>query len=342
MTNALRLPLSTPLEALLDTLRDTPAMRAKLAIQRPARQLDAPLAASRDALYALPGDDTAAIRVGDRYQLLAIEGMLPAFVEAAPWFAGWSAVMANVSDITAMGGRACAVVNAYWHHDADAAGQVLAGIRAACEAYGLILAGGHTSQAGGNPAALAVAITGIAKKLLSTLHVAPGQVLAMAVDLDGRWHADAPYWKAFENVPGERLREQLEVIPRLAEAGLLLAAKDISNAGLLGTLLMLLEPTGCGAELDLDALPRPADGDLPRWLQAFPSYGYLLSLDEAAFPEVQAAFAFHGLTCARIGRIDASARLVVRQDAERSEFWNLAQTPFTGLRYPTHTPAQEH
>lgn len=326
--------MNESLEVLLNGLRDTPAMRSKLAIQRPAQPLQA--VGSRDQLYALPGDDTAAIRCGDHYQLLAIEGMLPAFVEQAPWFAGWSAVMANVSDITAMGGRATAVVNAYWHHDVQAADSVLAGIRAACEAYGLILAGGHTSQAAGHPAALAVAITGWASSLLSTLHVEPGQVIAMAVDLDGQWHGDAPYWKAFENVPSARLREKLEVIPRLAEAGLLLAAKDISNAGLLGTLLMLLEPTGCGATVQLDALPRPADAPLSRWLQAFPSYGFLLTLNASDMPTVAAAFAFEGLHCACIGQVDSSARLIVEQGAEQSPFWDLARQPFTGFRYPTH------
>ncbi len=182
--------------------------------------------------------------------------------------------MANVSDITAMGGRATAVVNAYWHHDNAAAQQILSGIRAACEAYGLLLAGGHTSLVTGNPTALAVAITGTAQTLLSTLHVAPGQVIAMAVDLEGHWHADSAYWKAFEGVPAERLRSKLDVLPRLADAQLLHAAKDISNAGVLGSLLMLLETTGCGATIDLSALPSPVEADLARWLQVFPSYGF--------------------------------------------------------------------
>ena len=123
--------MADSLKALLVELQNTPAMQAKRTIQGPARTFTSPTP-DRDALYALPGDDTAALRCGDQYQLLAIEGMLPAFVEQAPWFAGWSAVMANVSDITAMGGRATAVVNAYWHHDSDAAGQVLLGMRAAC------------------------------------------------------------------------------------------------------------------------------------------------------------------------------------------------------------------
>jgi AIR synthase-related protein len=338
MGKPLQIHTQPSLDALLEALRDTPAMRSKVSIQGPAAALDRSQPLDRDALYALPGDDTAAIRCGDHYQLLAIEGMIPRFVEQAPWFAGWSAVMANVSDIAAMGGRATAVVNAYWHHDSACADQVLAGIRDACRAYGLVLAGGHTSQAPGNPAALAVAITGMATRLLSTLHVAPGQILALAVDLDGQWHADTPYWKAFEQVPAELLRSKLEVLPTLAEAGLLQAAKDISNAGLLGTLLMLLEPNGCGAVIDLDQLPRPADGDLLRWLQAFPSFGFLLSLNPEDWDPVQAAFAAEGLSCARIGSINASAQLDVSQAGQVATFWDLASTPFTGFTYPR----QEH
>ncbi len=104
---------ATDLDRVLGSLRRTPAMRSKQAIQQPAAVIgNTQPSLTREQLYALPGDDTAAIACGDHFQLLAIEGMLPAFVRAAPWFAGWSAVMANVSDITAMGGRATAVVNA--------------------------------------------------------------------------------------------------------------------------------------------------------------------------------------------------------------------------------------
>jgi len=322
--------MTLDLAVLLDSLKDSDAMRSKQAIQRPALAFAA-TGGEDEARYALPGDDTAALRCGDQYLLLAIEGMLPHFVAQAPWFAGWSAVMANVSDITAMGGRATAVVNAYWHHDPAAADHLLAGIRAACQAYGVHLAGGHTSQGPEHPTALAVAITGWARRLLSTLHVRPGQCLAMVVDLDGRWHGDAPYWKAFEEVAPARLRAKLEIIPQLAEAGLLQAAKDISNAGLLGTLLMLLEPTGCGAQLDLAKVPRPADAPLERWLRAFPSYGFLLTLADQDLAAVSSAFAREGLHCAAIGRIDASARLTVQLDQQCAEFWNLHDLSFTGF-----------
>ncbi|MBW4793296.1 sll0787 family AIR synthase-like protein [Pseudomonas tolaasii] len=337
------------LATLIDTLRNTPAMRSKQAIQQPAALIGCnEQALTREQMYALPGDDTAAIACGNHFQLLAIEGMLPDFVETAPWFAGWSAVMANVSDISAMGGRATAVVNAYWHHDNAAAQELLAGIRAACEAYGLLLAGGHTSLTAGNPTALAVAITGVAQNLLSTLHVVPGQVIAMAVDLDGCWHADSTYWKAFEGMPAERLRSKLDVLPRLADARLLQAAKDISNAGILGSLLMLLETTGCGATIDLAALPCPPEADLARWLRVFPSYGFLMTLDEHDWAQVQTAFAFEGVRCERIGQVDFGGALNVRIGEQRGEFWNLREQAFTGFSYshldltPLNLDQQEH
>ncbi len=212
----------------------------------------------------------------------------------------------------------------------------------------MLLAGGHTSLTTGNPTALAVAITGVAQKLLSTLHVAPGQVIAMAVDLDGHWHADSTYWKAFEGVPAERLRSKLEVLPRLAEAGLLQAAKDISNAGVLGSLLMLLETTGCGATIDLAAMPSPVDTELARWLQVFPSYGFLLTLDEPDWANVQAAFTVEGVRCERIGQVNASGVLNVRLGEQHGDFWNLRQQPFTGFSYthldltPLNLNQQEH
>lgn len=60
------------------------------------------------------GDDCAAIPDGQGFLLLAAEGMLPSFVGDDPWFAGYSAVMVNISDVAAMGGRALAVVDMLW------------------------------------------------------------------------------------------------------------------------------------------------------------------------------------------------------------------------------------
>ncbi len=49
------------------------------------------------------------------------------------------------------------------------------------------------------------------------------------------------------------------------------AAKDVSMAGIVGTTGMLAEASGCGAELDVAAIPRPADVGAGDWLTCFSS-----------------------------------------------------------------------
>lgn len=83
------------------------------------------------------GDDCAAIADHDGYLLFAIEGMVRDFIAARPWFAGYSAVMVNVSDIYAMGGRPLAVVDAIWSDGVAQAAEVLKGMAAASAAYGV-------------------------------------------------------------------------------------------------------------------------------------------------------------------------------------------------------------
>jgi AIR synthase-related protein len=183
------------------------------------------------------GDDCAALPDGDGYLLFAIEGMVSDFVQAMPWFAGYSSVMVNVSDIYAMGGRPLAVVDALWSNGIEAAHEVLAGMAAASVAYGVPIVGGHTN-ARSDQAQLAVSILGRAKALLSSFNARPGDRLLMAVDLRGRFEEPYPFWNASVGAPAARLRDDLELLPRLAESGLCDAAKDISMAGTLGTALM--------------------------------------------------------------------------------------------------------
>ena len=57
------------------------------------------------------GDDTAVIELPEGNLLLATEVIYPPLVEAAPYLAGRSAVLANVNDVYAMGGYPIAIVD---------------------------------------------------------------------------------------------------------------------------------------------------------------------------------------------------------------------------------------
>ena len=284
------------------------------------------------------GDDCAALDDGHGgYLLFAMEGMIDSFVKSMPWFAGYSAVMVNVSDVYAMGGRPLAVIDAIWSEDAVSATPVLTGMREAALRYGVPLVGGHTNHRAAN-AGLAVAILGHASHLLAASAARAGDVLLMAVDMRGGYMEPNPFWNASTEAPAARLRQDLEILPRLAEDGLCKAAKDISMAGPLGSTLMLLEAAGCGAEIDLAALPIPEDVAMERWLLTFPSYGFVLAVAPDKAGSVLERFSERDLSAAVIGQVTKGAAVNVRRGVERALLWDFDEEPFTGARPAVYQP----
>ncbi len=299
-----------------------------------------PLATNQPPTPAI-GDDCAAIPDRDGYLLFAAEGILPAFLAHDPWFAGWCAVMVNVSDIYAMGGRAIAVVDTIWSESTAATQPILDGMKAAASAYNVPIVGGHTNCH--SPyTALSVAILGRATRLITSFNARPGDTLLVAIDLRGQMHPTYSFWNAATTADPVQLRADLAVLPQLAETGLCDAGKDISMGGIIGTLLMLLETSACGAMLDLDAVPCPAGLPLDRWLVSFPSYGFLLSVRPHDVAAVQSHFQQRELVCAAVGEVQSGQKLMLRSHQETAEFWDFSYQNLTGFsRQREATPPVE-
>jgi AIR synthase-related protein len=277
------------------------------------------------------GDDCAAIADGDGYLLFAIEGFVEDFVQRMPWFAGYCGVMVNVSDIYAMGGRPIAVVDALWSRGMTPADAVLEGLAIASQRYAVPIVGGHSNNRS-ERGQLAVAILGRAKKLLSSFSARPGDDLVMAVDLRGEYQEPYPYWNASTQAPAERLRGDLELLPMLAESGLCDTAKDISMAGAIGTTLMMLDCSQVGATIRIEDVPRPAgittDEALLRWLIAFPSYGFVLSVRPANTAVVLKHFQQRGLAAANIGHVTEHTQVVLQHHSETALLWDTGAQHF--------------
>ncbi|QKC84465.1 sll0787 family AIR synthase-like protein [Mesorhizobium sp. NZP2077] len=287
------------------------------------------------------GDDTAAIPCGDGWSLFACEGMIASFVEAMPWFAGWSGVMVNLSDVAAMGGKPLAVVNALWAPGVAEAAEVLAGMRAASAAYGVPIVGGHTNlHAAGRQ--LSVAVLGHARALLTSFDASPGDVLVAAIDLRGKYHDPYPFFDAASTAPPERLRADLDLLPMLAESGLSVCAKDISQGGIIGTAAMLAECSGVGIDIDLEALPMPAGANIERWLTTFPSFGYLLAAKPSAAAEICSAFTARDIAAAVIGDIDGSGAVSIRSSSGRAVVRDIHAEPLIGCAPSAPTKEAEH
>lgn len=310
------------LASLVTRLQHSLSLQHKQDIQTAAQALPA---------SSIPiGDDCAAIPDGDGYLLLASEGILPQFLDTDPWFAGWSAVMVNISDIAAMGGTAIALVDTLWSQSSQETVDIWAGMKAAAQAYNVPIVGGHTNCHSVYNA-LSVSVLGRATHLITSFNAQPGDVLLVATDFRGKPHARYPFWDAATTADSGRLRSQLAILPYLAAAGLCDAGKDISMGGIVGTLLMLLETSRCGAVLDLDRIPCPPALSLERWLVSFPSFGFLLSVRPSHVVTVQTCFAQQGLVCQAVGEVQAGHQLVLQSGKEAIVFWDFAHQKLTGF-----------
>ncbi len=303
------------LEELIEALQAHPAVREKANIHLA-------YAPALEACGDIPiGDDTAAIPdpATGGHLLFAAEGMIDSFVRDDPWFAGYSAVMVNLSDIAAMGGTPIAITDILWTPDHATTSQIWEGMRAASAAYDVPIVGGHTTQSDG-PVHLAASVVGRAgRNLLTSFDAQPGERLVIAIDMRGAYRRDKPFWNASTTSTPGHLQRCLALLPELAESGLCRAAKDISNGGIIGTLLMLCHCSKVGAELDLDRLPRPDATSWLKWLTSFPSYAYLLAVKEENVSAVAKHFSKEGISTADCGIFSESTGLRIAAGGRTQE-----------------------
>ncbi len=267
------------------------------------------------------GDDAAAILQKDgSHLLLAAEGIVTPFLNQDPWFAGYSAVMVNISDICAMGGLPIAVTDTIYASDADDSKAVWEGMMTASKTYGVPIVGGHTCYRS-KCKALSVSILGKASKnLLTSFNAKPNDVILLALDQNGAYYKDYPFWNASTNTQASTLQQRVKLPYEIANNQWSYTAKDISMGGIIGTLLMLLNSSKVGAHINLESITKPNDIPWEKWLVSFPSYGYLLSCTEQNVTQITNLFLENGINCDRIGNITTKNELIISYKNQNIKF----------------------
>jgi uncharacterized protein len=277
-----------------------------------------------------PGDDGAVIQIGSEQAVVCGEALLPAFVDHDPYGAGIAAVLCNVNDVAAMGGIPDAIVDTLVG-DRDTCRQALEGMRYASQLYDVPIVGGHLTI---NPAAKSLSAFALGHcpgPVLSADAVRPGQQLGLLVCLDGEMRSDFPFFRSF-NERGTELAGDVRLLAELATDGSVVAAKDVSMAGLLGSLAMLLEPTRTGVTVNLADIPLPSGVDFERWLICFPCFAFLVCSPADRVDEVVASAIRRGLTYAPLGVLNDSGRLNVCDADQTATVIDLGIEEVIGLR----------
>ena len=143
---------------------------------------------------ASEGEDAAAIEFGDDYILFATDGIMESLVKNDPFLAGYYAVLVNVNDIAAMGGKPLAMVDVMSIKEDRVCSLILKGMEAAVKKFNVPIVGGHT-----HPdcmyQAIDISIIGSVPKtdLIRSDSAKTGDDIVFVMDLDGFYPEFIPY-----------------------------------------------------------------------------------------------------------------------------------------------------
>ena len=275
-----------------------------------------------------PGDDGAVVMEEGMALVVGGEAILPSFVAADPYGAGVAAVTTNLNDLAAMGAWPLALVDTITG-PRPIIRRVLEGMRWASGLYQVPVVGGHLTVTDGPPGLSAFGL-GRADRALSAQSAQPGQSLLVGCCVQGRMRPDFPFFPSFDE-RGEQLAGDVRLLAEGAAAGWVAAAKDVSMAGLIGSLAMLLECNKLGVTVDLDVLPVPAGVTVERWVTCFPCLAFLLCVPAGREAEAARAFARRGLAAAQVGTLDGTGELRLCSAGRTEIVFDLSQESVTNL-----------
>jgi len=330
----------------MDVRQHARAVREYIGVlrKRPIKEVVEALSSTQRFGSQLPnyGDDAAVIPWNRGYLLLAADGIMAGLLNNEPYAAGKAAVMVTVNDIYSMGGRPIGLVNVLASGDDTQRGRIVEGIKKGCHKLQVPMLGGHLHpDAPMEHPSLSVAILGHARSVLRSHLARSGDELILCVDLQGRPGCQSmASWDANSGKTSGELLDRLEVMPLIAEAGLAHAAKDVSNAGILGTASIMMENSNKGAVINLDAIPKPAGLPLEDWVRCFQSYGFILSVPPNHAQQVIDLFQEQHITARSMGQVSSDPTVILVKGDEAEILFDFRKDAITGIRYVPDMPAQ--
>jgi len=286
-------------------------------------------------ILASYGEDAAVVDWEDKILLLAADGIMQPLMKANPFFAGYYSILVNLHDIAAMGGTPIAMLDVLSVKEEKVCAQVMKGMEAAINKFGVPIVGGHTHP-DCTYNAIDVAIIGFAdgKDEVIYSHTAKdGDDVVMVMDLDGYYPEGLKYaWDTTSKKDGPTVRKQISMMNKIAKKHLAHAGKDISNPGALGTLGMMLETSGKGATVDVTKIPSPKEVEFGQWMKSYQGCGYVISCDPSCSEEIIHMFGTVGVAGAVVGKVNDSRVLSITDGKGTEVLFDFNTEIITGCK----------
>jgi hypothetical protein len=100
----------------------------------------------------------------------------------------------------------------------------------------------------------------------------------------------------------------------------------------------MLENSGKGADIDLDARPRPDSLTLEQWLLCFQSFGFILSVPPENIDRVFSIFSERGITVAAIGGVREGNVVDIHKNGISATLFDFSQDVITGISCSREKP----
>ena len=275
------------------------------------------------------GEDAAVIEHHGEALLLAADGIWSRLMEADPYWAGYCSVLVNIHDIAAMGGHPIAMVDIFSIAKTTVQEQVVKGMHDASAQFGVPIVGGHLHP-DAPYSVIDVSILGSARldSIIYSHTACEGDRVVAAIDLSGRVHPSCSLnWDSVTMKSAAEVRSQIALLEEIAQRHLVTAGKDISNPGLIGTLGMLLEVSGKGAEIELGLIPKPdlAKNNMTfeQWVRMYPGMGFILTAKKEHVKELVRLFAGVGMTACEIGAVNTTRELRITYNGQETQVFDF-------------------
>ena len=256
------------------------------------------------------GQDSAAIKNdNDMLTLITTDRIKTSYIENFPLGAGFSSILVGVDDIYACGGKPLAASIIISFKDEITGNKMIDGICKGSKLFKVPIVRGHTNIKEFNE--LSSTVIGEIKKdeYISATNAQNRDKIILAVDFSGKvgraskLHWDTVTYKSSEEVLNKRM-----AMNEIAKKKIVNSSKDLSNAGIFGTIMQLVNYSKVGALVNVNKIKIPpalkqAGYTLETFIQMFLTTSYILTAQQEHCEEIIKIFKKRGLEATIIGEI---------------------------------------
>ena len=256
------------------------------------------------------GEDSAAIKDNDTFILITTDRIKTTFIENFPFGAGFSSILVSVDDIYACGGIPIAASLIISVKNVETCKSILDGICEASNKFQVPIIRGHTNPRG-TCFELSSTMIGEIKKenYISAGNAQINDNIILAVDFDGKvGKASKFYWDTVTFKNSEEILKKRKSMNVIAEKHLANSSKDVSNGGIFGTLLQLINYSNIGANIDINNIKIPPkltklDYSLEMYVKMYLTTSFILTAIDDNCEEIINVFKNYGMEANIIGKI---------------------------------------